>query len=171
MATNKILQIIAPFDYRDEELEVPKKVFEEAGYKIEIASKNVSTATGMLGGKTTIDLDISDVIASDYAAVVFIGGSGTIEYFGDHDIMRIAKESYKSGLVLGAICIAPTILAKAGLLQDKKVTSFPSEKETLEKNGAQFTGELVTVDEKVITAKGPEAAREFGEKIVELLKN
>ncbi|MBU0975813.1 MAG: DJ-1/PfpI family protein [Patescibacteria group bacterium] len=170
MKTNKILMVIAPSNYRDEELEIPKEIFEKAGFDVRIASKGVVKADGILGGTTDVDLDIEDVIAYNYDAVVFIGGSGASEYFNNNDALRIAEDASNSGIVLGAICIAPSILANAGLLNGKKATAFPSEKDNLAKKGAHYTGDLVTVDGKIVTAKGPEAAEEFGEKIIRLLR-
>lgn len=166
----KILLIIAPENYRDEELEHPKEVFIQKGYDVEIASKGVESATGMLGGTTPVDLDISKVNTGDYEAVIFVGGSGSNVYFNDETAHNLAREMLSSDKVVGAICIAPSTLANAGLLDKKKATAFPSEEANLKQQGANYTGELVTVDGKIVTANGPKAAKDFGQKIVELLE-
>lgn len=162
--------IIAPSDYRDEELEHPREVFKNAGYNVVIASKGVESSNGMQGGTAEVDINISEVKVEEYEAVIFVGGSGAGVYFDDPSAHKIAKAALDSGKVLGAICIAPSILANAGLLEGKKASSFPSEQQNLEENGAEFTGEAVTVDGRIVTASGPLSAKGFGEEIVKLLK-
>jgi len=57
--------------------------------------------------------------------------------------------------VLGAICIAPVTLAKAGVLEGKRATVWKSEGETLKEHGADYTGASMEADGKIITADGP----------------
>ncbi|MEM5829416.1 MAG: DJ-1/PfpI family protein [Candidatus Aenigmatarchaeota archaeon] len=167
----KVLMIVAPTNFRDEELLKPKEILEKAGAQIKIASKDVEIANGMLGTSVTIDLDLSEVDVKNYDAIIFVGGTGAEIYFNDSTALRIARETYEQGKVIGAICIAPSILANAGILEGKHATSFPSEASNLKAKGANYTGELVTVDGKIITAKGPEAASQFGRMIAEALKS
>jgi protease I len=68
-------------------------------------------------------------------------------------------------MVLGAICIAPTILAKAGVLKGKQATVWDAKGEQiaiLKAAGARYTGNEVTVDALLVTGNGPNAAEEFG---------
>jgi len=167
--SKKIVCIVAPTNFRDEELLEPKKVFESRGHRVLIASKNTKEAIGMLGGKASIDIDVSRINSIDYDAYIFIGGSGSIIYFNDKLVHRLINDIHQKNKLIGAICIAPTILANAGILQGKKATSSSSEEKTLTEKGASFTGENVTIDGNIITADGPLSARVFGEKIVELL--
>ncbi|MBW2994942.1 DJ-1/PfpI family protein [Candidatus Woesearchaeota archaeon] len=162
----KILMIVAPEGFRDEECFVPKKVFEENKAEVTIASKDVKEAKGKLGGKIKVDMDISDAEVNDYDAIVFIGGPGAAAYFEDDIAQAIAKEAYDSGKVVAAICIAPSILANAGILKGKKATVYPSEEENLKDKGAEYTGESLTIDGKIITANGPDAAEDFAKEIV-----
>jgi protease I len=76
--------------------------------------------------------------------------------------------------VLGAICISPVILAKAGVLKNKKATVWASPLDRspikiLEENGAEFVDEKAVRDEKIVTGNGPDAAKEFAEVIIEAL--
>lgn len=161
--------VVAPQNFRDEELFEPKKVLEERGIGVEIASKGATEARGMLGGKIAVDKDLNEVRLDQYQSIVFVGGSGSSIYFNDPAALSLAKKAYDQEKVVAAICIAPSILANAGLLKGKKATSFSSEAENLRNKGADYTGEGVTVDGKIITAKGPDYATQFGEKIVEAL--
>jgi protease I len=164
-----VLLIIAPSNFRDEELFDTKAELEKAGAATVIASRQTGTITGMLGGKANATLSLSSVKASDFDAVVFIGGSGASAYFNDSTAQKIAKDAAAQGKVLAAICIAPSILANAGLLQGKNATAFSSESGNLQSKGANYTGSAVTVDGKIITANGPAAAKQFGKEIVKAL--
>lgn len=166
----KVLMIVAPANFRDEECLEPKKIFESRGMNVTVASKGVKTAKGSLGASLNVDVDISKVDVSGYDAVVFVGGPGADVYFNDATAHKIAKDTVARKKILAAICIAPAILANAGVLQWKNATVFPSGRDALESNGAIYTGADVTVDGKIITANGPAAAKKFGNAIVEALK-
>ncbi len=165
-----VLMIIAPVDFRDEEFLEPKSVFEQLKIKVTVASKGVKTAKGAMGATADIDKDISAVNVDEYDAVVFIGGPGASVYFEDSTALSIAKEAYEKGKVVAAICIAPSILANAGILEGKKATCFSSESSNLETQGATYTGSDVEVDGKIITASGPAAAAKFGKAVAKALK-
>ncbi len=165
----KALMIIASSNFRDEEYNEPRRILEGAGVKITVASSSLEVAKGMLGGSAKPDILISQVDVSDYDAILFIGGSGASEYWNDPTTHTIAKEAVKQGKVLGAICIAPTTLANAGVLTGKKVTAFSSEVAKLRSKGANYTGADVEIDGRIITASGPGAAVKFGQKIVQAL--
>ena len=165
----KVLLVVAPGNFSDEELFETKAELEAAGAETAVASKKTGTITGTLGGKASATLALSDVAPGDYDAVVFVGGSGSAAYFNDRDALNIAKEAAGKGKVLAAICIAPSILANAGVLRGKKATAFGSEAPNLRAKGASYTGQPVTVDGKIITGNGPGAAKEFGRKIAEAL--
>jgi protease I len=166
----KILMVIAPSNFRDEELFNTKEELEKAGFSVSIASRSPGEIQGMLGGKATAETALSEVNPAEYAGVVFVGGSGASAYFGDATAQELAKKAHSLGRVVAAICIAPSILANAGLLEGKKATAFPSERANLEEKGAAFTGEPVTIDGRIITASGPQAAREFGRAIAKAME-
>jgi protease I len=166
----KILMIVAPENYRDEELNHPREVFLQKGYDITIVSKDTQTARGSQGDTTPVDIDLPQVKVDDYDAIVFVGGPGAESFFSDTKAHSIAQEATSAGKVLAAICIAPSILANAGVLNGKNATAFPSEENNLKEKGVNYTGEALTVDGKIVTASGPQAAKDFGNKIVELLE-
>ena len=165
-----VLMIIASNNFRDEEYLHPREVLENEGAKITIASSTKKEATGMLGTKVVPDILIDEVDIDDYDAVIFVGGSGANEYWENEKAHEIAKKAYEKSKVIGAICIAPVTLARAGLLKGKKATVYTSEIENIKKEGVIYTGNSVEVDGKIVTGNGPTAAKEFGEKIAELLK-
>ena len=162
--------IIAPKDFRDEELFDTKASLEEEGIDVIIASKTRHEATGVLGRTVKPDLSLNDVVVDSYDAVIFVGGSGSSVYFNDEKAQEIAKQASEKRKIVAAICIAPSILANAGILKGKQATAYASEASNLRTKGADYTGSPVTLCNKVITANGPTAAREFGKTIAEELK-
>ncbi|MEM2877954.1 MAG: DJ-1/PfpI family protein [Candidatus Hadarchaeales archaeon] len=167
----KALLIIAPRDFRDEEFFHTKDELEKSGISVEVASAKTGEARGMLGGKVRVELSLEDIKPETYDAVVFVGGSGSSVYFNDKTALATARRSYEAGRVVGAICIAPVILANAGVLTNKRATVWNGEfVKMIEKGGAKYTGKSVEVDGKVVTANGPGAAREFGRALAKLLK-
>jgi protease I len=163
-----ILMIIASSNFRDEELLVPKQIFEQNGYQVKIACSTKSTVIGMLGERVNPDLLLGEIKVDDYAAVVFVGGGGAKEYYNSPAAHNVARQAFNKGILVCAICIAPNILAHAGILTNKKATCFNSE--ILKAKGAVFTGSSVEQDGNIITAEGPQAAGEFARKIIAALK-
>ncbi len=165
----RILMVIAKNRFRDEEYLEPRKALESAGAKITVASSSLDPSEGMLGLKVKPDVLIGSVREADFDGIVFVGGGGAKEYFESPVAHKLAKDFCGHGKLTSAICIAPAVLANAGLLTGKKATSFPSSEEALKAHGAVLTREKVVVDGKIVTGVGPEAAKQFGQKLVEVL--
>lgn len=165
-----ILSVLAPEGYQDKEYLDSRKALEDAGHTVFTAS-TVSTAEGKFGGSVEVDILLDDVDVTDYDAILFVGGPGVKEYFDDPRALNLAQDFYNEGKLTTAICAAPSILANAGLLEDKRVTCWEGESENLEKQGADYTGKDVEQDGLIITASGPPAATDFGRAIAEALKN
>jgi len=165
----KVLMVIAPENFRDEELLHTKEELERAGAKVIIASTKTATK-GLLGARVTPDIKLDQVRIDDYGAVVFVGGPGSSVYFNDKRALSIASEAFRKGKKTCAICIAPTILANAGVLKGKRATVWDGDYvRKIESKGASYTGKPVEVDGNIITANGPGAAREFGRTIAKEL--
>ena len=167
----KVLMVIAPKNFRDEELALPKKLLEKKGAEITIASTTLDEAEGMLGAKVTPTALIKDVKTESFDAIVFIGGNGARVLFEDRDAHRLARNAKAQGKVLGAICLAPVILANAGVLKDQKATVYPTDetKRLLKEGGAITLKKAVVEDGLLITANGPNTAARFGDAIIRAL--
>lgn len=166
----KALLVIAPANFRDEEYFVTKQVLEDSGAAVTTASKSPGQVTGMLGGTARAERGLDDVNAADYDAVVFVGGNGAQAYFGDKMALEIASQAFEAGKTVAAICIAPVILANAGILNGKRATCYGGEfASRLEAGGAEYTAESIVRDDMIITADGPASAKDFGAEIVRAL--
>ena len=174
MQEKKVLFIIAPRNFRDEELFETVRALDEEGFVSEVASTKKGNAVGALGRELEVNLSSDEVKVSDYSAIIFVGGGG-FEEFGfaqNKGLIELAQESYKSGLAIGAICIAPRILAAANLAKNRNVTGFADEKtiSMLKEAGALFTSRDVERDGRIITANGPKSAYAFGKEVGKALK-
>lgn len=169
-----VLYVVAKEGFQDRELFDTKGVLDQAGHAAAICSKTEGACKGSLGG--TVDAELSLRSALDrldsFGAVVFVGGPGAHEYKDDPDALELAKQAFSKGKVIGAICIAPVILASAGVLEEKKATVWNGDGEQsgyLAEKGARYTGDPVTIDGKIVTADGPGAATAFGEALVKVI--
>lgn len=166
--------VIASEGFRDEEFFVPAEVLENSGFEIVVASDEEGKTKGDDGGEVEVDLTLEEIEPEGYAGIAFIGGPGALEHLDNEKSYAAARKFKEEGKLVAAICIAPVILAKAGLLKDKRATVWRSPldksgQEQIEKEGAEFVDKKALKDGKVITACGPEGAEEFGRKIVEFL--
>jgi len=159
--------IIARENFRDEELFETRRELEMAGVQTVVASTRVGPITGMLGARAEAVVLVSQLRVDDFDAIVFIGGTGAREYFSSLVALNIVREAANKGKVLAAICIAPTVLANAGVLRGVRATSFSSERDKLRQAGAVYTGVPVERDGFIITASGPRASSQFGRAIAE----
>lgn len=169
--TKRIVIIIASKDFRDEEYFVSRGILEGAGFVVETASNKTSIAIGADGGEAQVDLLVLEIKVEDFDAVVFVGGPGCLKNLDNEDSYRVAREVAVKEKLLAAICISSVILAKAGVLKNKKATvwSAPMDKkgiEILKGNGAIYEDKPVVIDGRIITGNGPSAAQEFGRVIV-----
>jgi protease I len=169
-AGKKVVMVIAPENFRDEELFEPKGLLEDKGVVVKVASTSLDTATGMLGGKFEPDMLISEIKLEEWDGIVLVGGTGASRYWEDTTIHSMLKQAVKQNKVIGAICIAPVTLANAGILKDRKATVYKTETKKLEAKGVKCTGKDVQRDGNIITANGPGAATFFGTVIAQALK-
>lgn len=166
----KVLMVIAADGFQDEEFAQPYNLLTGLGATVKVACSRKGTAKGKFGRNVTPDLLIGECKADDYDAVVFIGGPGASEYFNNAEAHALARNAASKGKVLGAICIAPVILANAGILKGKKAVVFPSEQDQLVSQGAQLARQNVAVDGRIVTAVGPQVARKFAEALARLMQ-
>ncbi len=162
---NTALLFIAQQGYQDIELKGTRDGLLEAGFKVTLCSLEKGECRGKYDGTEQADMSVQDVDVHAFDQIIFIGGPGAVELWKSKDVTGLAQKAYEAGKIVGAICIAPKILAVAGILQGKKATVSNSDGKQgkfLEEYGAIYTGDPVTVDGRVITANGPDAAVEFG---------
>lgn len=165
-----VLMIVPPERFRDEELFVTREALHEAGISTTVASTRAGTCRGSRGG-TVEAAALGHVNRGDYQGVVVVGGGGARLLFDDPAVQDLVREAAAGGQVLGAICLAPVVLARAGVLNGRRATVAGTMAVELQAHGAHYTGPGVTVDDLLVTANGPKSSRLFGQRIAELINS
>ncbi|MDD5606479.1 MAG: DJ-1/PfpI family protein [Candidatus Pacebacteria bacterium] len=166
----KIIMIIAFRDFKDEEYFIPKQLFKKSGFIVKTASSEKGTAIGSEGGETKIDLLLEEI--KDFDALVLVGGQGCLKYLDNEKVYQLIQSAHLQEKLIAGICIAPVILAKAGILKQKQATVWNSSLDKsaikiLKENGAIFEQEFSVVqDNNIITAPGPSAVKDFAQAII-----
>lgn len=169
----KIAMVVGQRYFKDEELEVPKALFEKEGALVSIVSSKLDSAESDLGTKVKPDIPIDDLSVAEFDAIVFIGGTGVKRDFWESPVAyAVAQEAVKQDKILAAICWGSVVLANAGVLEGKKATGHTAQNahEILKSKGCDYTGASVTVDGNIITGFGPSNADSFAVAIIEALE-
>ena len=172
LSGKKVLFLVNQVDFRDEELLHPKEELTAAGAEAFVAAKDRTEARGMLGAVVVPDLAIGDAKASDYDAVVAIGGRATPDWlWKDSDAHALLRDAKAAGKIVAGICLSGATLAIAGVLDGVEATCWPTDAslEAMRKGGAKYVDRPVIVSGKIVTANGPPVAREFGKALVTAL--
>jgi len=115
------------------------------------------------------DTSLDKIHPRDFDVLILPGGyPGFVNLGNDERILNMAREMDRAGKYVAAICGAPSVLIKAGVLQGREATSSPSGKAQVEAC-AKFSEDRVVVDRNLITSRSPGTAMEFALKLVEVL--
>lgn len=140
------------------------------------AGVNVTTVsiTGelMIHGAHGIDVQADKLFEDvDYEAQVMAvlpgGMPGTLHLGAHKGVKKVLEQYYNEGKYIAAICAAPSVLGKYGMLKGRKATSYPGFEDALE--GAAYVYDEVTVDDFVITSRGMGTAIAFSLTLIEKL--
>jgi protease I len=168
----KVLVVIAPEKFRDEEFTEPAAALQKAGIGYDVASKRKGPCFGMLGLRVNATLSFKEVDPKSYDGIIIVGGGGAQSYLWDDEILGgMVKEFHSSGKMVAAICLAPVVLARAGILKGKNATCFisPLSSREMKAGGAVLVDKAVAIDGRIITANGPAAATEFAKTFIRAL--
>lgn len=97
------------------------------------------------------------------------GGPLTLNYLNYDALKDVIMDHYRAGKKLAAICAAPMVFGRYGILKGEKATCYPGFEKDLE--GAEFLHQSVVVSGQFITGAGAGAAIYFGFKLVEALSD
>ena len=145
-----------------EEIEAlsPVDVFRRAGFDCSMLGLESASVTGSHGIQVTMD-GVFDGNLDEYDLVVLPGGMPGSTKLRDHQaLIASLQEVAKAGKYVAAICAAPIVLERAGLLEGRKFTCFPGVEEQID---------LVVVDGNIVTSRGAGTALAFAYALVDLL--
>ncbi|MFA8343697.1 MAG: DJ-1/PfpI family protein [Rhodothermaceae bacterium] len=168
---NSVLIVLPAENFNEQEFLSVKKSLINSGFNIFIASDAPVMCKGMKGLSVKADVNFFNMKEPSFAGIVFIGGTGVVNYFKNISLFSIIRKFDNAGKTVAAVCGAPVILANAGILENKKASCYPDLKEVIIDKNANYLAGQVVVDGNIITAPDPSSAIEFGQAIVEQLKN
>lgn len=143
-------------------------ILRRAGAGVVIAGTVEGQIKGRNGIKVVPDTTLDSALKDNYDMIVLPGGkAGTENLKKDKRVERIVKEMHSEGLLVTAICAAPTVLSKAGVTKGYTITSHPGVRGELK--GESISEERVVKDRNIVTSQGPGTALEFAFKLVEVL--
>lgn len=156
-----------------EEIEAlaPCDMLRRAGVEVRLVSATEKLhVRGTHGISIMADLTVSEMNSRDIDMLVFPGGMPGAKNLDEHPRTDIlVRHCLDRNAYLAAICAAPMILGKRGVLAGKKAICFPGFEKYLA--GAEIMeGERVVRDGNIVTAVGAGAAVDFGLKLVEIMK-
>lgn len=162
------MKVMVPFAEGFEEVEALTivDVLRRADIQVDTVGVIGSVINGAHGIRVMVDKRLSEVKQDDYDAIILPGGNpGYINLGRSGQLIEMLKKFNSQNKLIGAICGAPSILAKEGLLDNKRATIFPGNEKLL----AYPRDKPVVIDGNIITSQGPGTAMEFALKIVEKL--
>ncbi|HRX15932.1 MAG TPA: DJ-1/PfpI family protein [Spirochaetota bacterium] len=161
--------IILAEGFEDIEAITTIDVLRRAGISIDVVSAASELVKGARGIIVKSEKNIDEIDSSEYACVVCPGGlPGSDNLMNDERVIGFVQQVYDKGGIAAAICAAPQVLNRAGLLKGKKVTCYPGREKSFDES-VIYTKEQFTIDGRIITADGPGSAMIFALELVALL--
>ncbi len=160
--------IILAEGFEEVEAVAPIDVLRRAGVEVIVTGLTKDPVVSARNLKILPDATIDEINPEELDMVILPGGAGGVEKLKqDPRVEKLVKAMQEKKKVIGAICAAPTALAKFSIIEGKKVTLYPSLVEEI--GSAQFLNEPVVEDDNIITSQGPGTALEFSLRLAEKL--
>ncbi|WP_079411454.1 type 1 glutamine amidotransferase domain-containing protein [Paenibacillus ferrarius] len=155
--------------YEDSEMKNPYEALTQNGNEVVIISLDKGAVLN--GKKGTISytshLAAEEADAGDYVAIVIPGGKSPSVLLENEHVRSFVQKADQAGTTIAAICHGPQILAKAGLLQGRTLTSYPGIADEVREAGGTFVDKEVVVDGNLITSRTPADEPAFIQEIID----
>lgn len=144
-------------------------ILRRGGVEVTMASINEDEIVRSSHGvEVGMDAVLGEVDVADYDAVILPGGMpGTLHLGESEAVKKTVLAMNEAGKIVAAICAAPGVLGKYGLLEGKKACSYPSHEKNL--TGAEVLRTPVVKDGNIITSRGLGTAIEFAFELLTVL--
>lgn len=167
----KRIGILVEQDFEDVELTEPLKAMKDAGARVTlIGSGSQKQYTGKRGqAKVTVDTSADKVSSEDFDAIIIPGGYAPDKMRMHQSMIDLVKKAQDSGKLIAALCHGPQLLISAGIVNGRRLTSWPSVAIDLQNAGADWVDEPVVKDGNLITSRKPADIPQFNKAIIEAL--
>lgn len=162
--------VLVLFADGSEELEAVTVVnlLRRGGITVTLAGQHAGALRGSRGTTLMPDTTLDAALQRSYDMLVLPGGQpGTNNLKADPRVLELARRMTQQGCYVTAICAAPSVLAAAGVLDDKRATCFPGSLDAYPR--VQLQQDAVVEDGTLITSRGPGTAMDFALTLVERL--
>lgn len=154
------------------ELTSPKAALEAAGATVHVISPKAGKIKAWdktnWGIEINVDKQLSEVSPDDYDALVLPGGVLNPDKLRQNkDAVAFVSAFLDEGKPVAAICHGPQVLIETGLINGRRLTSYPSLKTDLINAGADWIDEEVVVDNGLVTSRTPADLDAFNRKAIE----
>jgi protease I len=168
----KRVAIIAADMVEQVELVEPRKALDEAGAQTDLISLKPGTIQGFNhfdpADELKVDRTIEEVDASEYDALMIPGGVGNPDQLrGDENVVAFVRDFFEAGKPVAAICHGPWVLVEAGVVRDRKVTSWPTLQTDIRNAGGNWVDQEVVTDQGLVTSRKPDDIPAFSKKMIE----
>ncbi len=168
----KRVAILATDGFEQSELLSPREALLEAGATVELISLEKGSIKGWKDGNwgdsERVDHAVADAKADDYHALMIPGGVMNPDKLRmNSDAVGFVRSFFEQHKPVAAICHGPWLLAEAGVLKGRKLTSYKSIRTDLENAGATWVDQEVVVDNGLVTSRSPKDLPAFNAKLVE----
>ena len=168
----KKVAIIAADMVEQVELVEPRQALDDAGAETVLISLKPGEIQGFNhfdpADKLKVDKAIEETDAGDYDALMIPGGVGNPDQLrGDENIVSFVRDFFEAGKPVAAICHGPWVLVEAGVVHDRKLTSWPTLQTDIRNAGGNWVDKEVVVDSGLVTSRKPDDIPAFNEKMIE----
>lgn len=129
---------------------------EEGAEVAVIGSEAGATVSGKKGGELETDRAAGDLSAGDLDLLVIAGGYGPDKLRMDDGMLRLVRELHAEGKPIAFICHAGWVPASAGIVDGRRVTSYPAIADDMRNAGAEWEDAEVVVDGNLISSRKPD---------------
>lgn len=165
-------RVLIPLAQGCEELEAVTvaDLLRRAGIEVVTAGLDGQPVRASRGMVLLPDMTLDEALRQDYDMVVLPGGMpGADNLKADPRIIELVQRMAAEDRYTAAICAAPRVLAHAGLLNNRRATSFPGAIDAERVAGMEYLEQPVVVDDRLVTSRGPGTAMDFALQLIELL--
>ena len=118
----------------------------------------------------SVDKTVADADVADYDALVLPGGVANPDALRtDAAAVAFVKAFVESGKPVAAICHAPWTLVEAGVVDGRRLTSWPSLQTDIRNAGGEWVDEEVVKDDNLITSRNPDDLPAFSKALLDAL--